>query len=122
LLRRGLTDDEDVLTETIRTGQSGTTADKQRDTRDPNEKREFRIHDRTGSSKELRRKKQGRRTLGLSYPIITVGQPRTMTQPCAVGSPMRAAIRLPIKTVVEPMAMVSGGPTQVHKSVTRAAG
>jgi hypothetical protein len=35
---------------------------------------------------------------------------------------MRAAIRFPIKTVGEPMAIASGGPTQVHMSVERAAG
>ena len=68
LLRRGLTNDQDVLTETIRTGQSGTTADKQRDTRHPNERRKFKIHDRTGSSKEPRRKKQCRRNVGTELP------------------------------------------------------
>src|SRR6516225_5374929 len=35
---------------------------------------------------------------------------------------MRAAIKLPISTVGEPFAITSGGPTQVHLSVTRAAG
>src|ERR1700722_9253954 len=35
---------------------------------------------------------------------------------------MRAAIRPPINTVGEPMAITSGGPTQVHISVERAAG
>jgi hypothetical protein len=56
------------------------------------------------------------------YPITTVGQPSTMTPPCIVGSPIRAAIRFPIKTVGEPIAIVSGGPTHVHISVARAAG
>jgi hypothetical protein len=37
LVRRGLTDHEDVLAQTIRTGPSGTTGDKQCDTRHPNE-------------------------------------------------------------------------------------
>src|SRR5216684_896324 len=46
-------------------------------------------------------------------PMMTVKQPRTMTPPWAVGSPMRAAIRLPIRTVGEPMMMTSGGPTHV---------
>jgi len=55
-------------------------------------------------------------------PIITVGQPTTITPPCAVGSPIRAAIRFPIKTVGDPFAMVSGGPTHTHMSVARAAG
>src|SRR6202044_698215 len=55
-------------------------------------------------------------------PIITVGQPRVMAPPWTVGSPMRAAIRLPIKTVGEPMAIESGGPTQVPISVDLAAG
>jgi hypothetical protein len=55
-------------------------------------------------------------------PIITVGNPITITPPCAVGSPIRAAIKFSIITVGDPMAMVSGGPTQVHISVTRAAG
>ena len=36
--------------------------------------------------------------------------------PCAVLSPTRAAGFLPIMTFVEPMTMVSGGPTQVHMS------
>src|SRR6516162_3672293 len=35
---------------------------------------------------------------------------------------MRAASKLPISTVGEPFTMTSGGPTQVHISVTRAAG
>jgi hypothetical protein len=56
------------------------------------------------------------------YPIRTVGQPIVMTPPCDVGSPIRAAIRLPISTVGEPMAIISGGPTHVHISVARAAG
>src|SRR5712691_9102119 len=35
---------------------------------------------------------------------------------------MRAAMRLPMRTVGEPMRMTSGGPTQVSMSVIRAAG
>src|SRR6516225_8296709 len=35
---------------------------------------------------------------------------------------MRAASKLPIITVKEPLAITSGGPTHVHLSVTRAAG
>src|SRR5688500_12431676 len=46
----------------------------------------------------------------------------TITPPCAVLSPMRAARRLLMSTVVEPLTMTSGGPTQRHLSVTRAAG
>jgi hypothetical protein len=56
------------------------------------------------------------------HPIITVGRPRTITPPWSVGSPIRAAGRFPIKTVSEPIAIESGGPTQVHMSVARAAG
>src|SRR5271154_2569415 len=55
-------------------------------------------------------------------PMMTVKQPRMITPPWAVGSPMRAAISPPIKTVGEPITMMSGGPTQVSISVTRAAG
>ena len=55
-------------------------------------------------------------------PIITVGQPSTITPPCTVGSPIRAAIRFPIRTVGDPIAMLSGGPTHTHMSVARAAG
>jgi hypothetical protein len=55
-------------------------------------------------------------------PIITVGQPTTIAPPWAVGSPIRAAIRPPIKTVADPIAMTSGGPTQTHMSVARTAG
>lgn len=53
---------------------------------------------------------------------MTVGQPRIITPPCAVSSPMRAAGNPPIITVGEPMAITSGGPTQVKRSVTLAAG
>src|SRR6266851_8615561 len=55
-------------------------------------------------------------------PMMTVKQPRTMTPPWAVGSPIRAAMRLLIRTVGEPMRITSGGPTQVAMSVMRAAG
>ena len=53
---------------------------------------------------------------------MTVGYPIAMAPPCTVGSPIRAAIMFPMKTVGDPIAMLSGGPTQVHKSVARAAG
>ncbi len=46
----------------------------------------------------------------------------TMTPPCAVVSPMRAAGIPPIITEVEPFAITSGGPAHTHKSLTRAAG
>src|ERR1039458_7504069 len=55
-------------------------------------------------------------------PIITVGQPITIFPPWAVMSPMRAAGKPPIMTVLEPIAITSGGPTQTSISVTRAAG
>jgi hypothetical protein len=42
--------------------------------------------------------------------------------PCAVLSPILAAGLPSIKTVPEPAAIVSGGPTQVHMSPTFAAG
>ena len=54
--------------------------------------------------------------------MITVGHPNTITPPCAVESPIRAAGIPPMSTVVDPMIMESGGPTHVHKSPTRAAG
>jgi hypothetical protein len=46
----------------------------------------------------------------------------TITPPCAVKSPIRAAGMNPIITVAEPLTMTSGGPAQVHISLTRAAG
>src|SRR6516225_8670856 len=46
----------------------------------------------------------------------------TTTPPCTVGSPIRAAIRFSISTVGDPIKMVSGGPTQVQRSVALAAG
>jgi hypothetical protein len=55
-------------------------------------------------------------------PICTVGKPPTITPPCAVKSPCRAAGRPPIKTVVEPLTITSGGPAHTHKSPTTAAG
>src|SRR3954453_2889599 len=54
--------------------------------------------------------------------MLTVGAPRTITPPCAVWSPMRAAGMPPIITFVEPITIESGGPTHVHMSPTRAAG
>ena len=55
-------------------------------------------------------------------PICTVGIPPTITPPCAVKSPCRAAGRPPMKTVDEPMTITSGGPAQTHKSPITAAG
>ena len=48
-------------------------------------------------------------------PIITVVLPTVMVPPCAVVSPIRAAGIPPIKTVAEPLVILSGGPTQVNK-------
>src|SRR5918997_1694651 len=45
-----------------------------------------------------------------------------MTPPCIVLSPIRAAGFLPIMTFVEPLAIVSGGPTLLAMSLFRAAG
>lgn len=55
-------------------------------------------------------------------PIITVGHPRTIEPPCAVGSPIRAAGFPPIITVADPWMIESGGPTQTQESPTTAAG
>ena len=55
-------------------------------------------------------------------PICTVGIPPTITPPCAVKSPCRAAGRPPMKTVDEPITITSGGPAQTHKSPITAAG
>ena len=55
-------------------------------------------------------------------PIITVNSPNMIMPPWAVGSSILAAGSPPISTVGEPMAITSGGPTHVNKSVTRAAG
>src|SRR5438093_790242 len=46
----------------------------------------------------------------------------TIVPPWAVKSPMRAAGMPPISTVIEPMAITSGGPTHKAMSPTRAAG
>ena len=54
--------------------------------------------------------------------MITVGQPMMMLPPCAVVSPILAAGLPPIITVVEPLMIVSGGPTQVAMSPITAAG
>jgi hypothetical protein len=56
------------------------------------------------------------------YPINTVACPATIDPPCAVESPILAAGIPPINTVVEPITMESGGPTQVAMSPTLAAG
>src|SRR5579883_1800694 len=45
-----------------------------------------------------------------------------MTPPWAVRSPIRAACRPLIRTVGEPSTMTSGGPAQLARSLTRAAG
>ena len=50
---------------------------------------------------------------------MTVNSPRTIVPPWTVISPIRAAGKKPIMTEVEPMAITSGGPTQVSMSVTR---
>lgn len=55
-------------------------------------------------------------------PINTVGQPRAITPPCAVESPIRAAGIPPIITVADPLIIESGGPTHVHISPMTAAG
>ncbi|ERJ59858.1 hypothetical protein M472_13890 [Sphingobacterium paucimobilis HER1398] len=45
-----------------------------------------------------------------------------MLPPCAQGSPSLAAGLPPIKTVFEPLTMLSGGPVHTHASPTTAAG
>jgi hypothetical protein len=55
-------------------------------------------------------------------PINTVIQPAIMVPPCKVESPIRAAGFPPIITVVEPIAIESGGPTHIAISVAHAAG
>jgi hypothetical protein len=57
-----------------------------------------------------------------NYPIKTVANPATIVPPCAVESPILAAGFPPIKTVDEPITMLSGGPLQVAMSPTQAAG
>src|SRR6516225_3314450 len=70
---------------------------------------------------------QGRRRAGATGSLthlvnITVEAPRITLPPCAVRLPKVAAGWPLIKTLVLPMAIVSGGPTQTHMSPTRAAG
>ena len=48
--------------------------------------------------------------------------PMTMVPPWAVESPIRAAGLPPIKTVAEPLIMLSGGPVHTQLSPTTAAG
>ena len=48
--------------------------------------------------------------------MFTVGQPRIITPPCAVLSPILAAGIPPMFTVPEPAEIVSGGP--VHTSIS----
>jgi hypothetical protein len=60
--------------------------------------------------------------LSVYQPIKTVGHPNVMVPPCAVMSPILAAGFPPISTVVEPIAITSGGPTHTHISPTPAAG
>jgi len=55
-------------------------------------------------------------------PIITVGSPRMIVPPWAHVSPKRAAGKKLMNTPVDPLAMMSGGPTQVAMFVTVAAG
>lgn len=57
-----------------------------------------------------------------AQPIRTVKHPSTMTPPCAVLSPSRAAGWPPISTVGEPATIESGGPTHMAISPKRAAG
>lgn len=59
-----------------------------------------------------------------SSPMTTVGQPTTMIPPWLVGSVRRAADRLLMSTVDEPLRIVSAGPigAQTRRSRTRAAG
>ncbi len=54
--------------------------------------------------------------------MSTFGYPATITPPWAVLSPIRAAGLYPINTVVDPCAIVSGGPTHTQASPTTAAG
>ena len=56
------------------------------------------------------------------HPIFTVGRPCTMAPPWAVPSPMRAAGRPLMKTVVDPPTIRSGGPLQAAISPMRVAG
>ena len=55
-------------------------------------------------------------------PISTVKQPVTMTPPCTVMSPIRAAGSPPTRTVNAPCTIMSIGPTQIAMSVIRACG
>jgi hypothetical protein len=57
-----------------------------------------------------------------AHPTNTVGQPATITPPCAVTSPIRATGCPPTNTLEDPMAIESGGPTQTPRSATRAEG
>src|SRR5437868_129533 len=54
--------------------------------------------------------------------MLTSGLPAMMEPPCAMEEPTWAAGRLTMFTEEEPAAMVSGGPTQMAMSLTRAAG
>jgi hypothetical protein len=45
---------------------------------------------------------------------MTVGQPATITPPCAVLSPIRAAGFPQMRTVADPLMIESGGPTHTH--------
>ena len=59
---------------------------------------------------------------GAGPPIKTVGHPTTIVPPCAVRSLKRAAGDPPMRTVVEPVMIVSGPPAQTSMSPIRAAG
>jgi hypothetical protein len=54
--------------------------------------------------------------------MMQVAEPSVITPPCRVGSPILAAGRKLIKTPVDPIAIISGGPTHVTIEVTVAAG
>lgn len=62
------------------------------------------------------------KALHIYPPIMTVGEPNTMTPPWAVLSPNLAAGFEQIITVPDPLTIVSGGPTQVALSPTTDAG
>lgn len=55
-------------------------------------------------------------------PISTVLSPWTIIPPCAVQSPIRAAILPPISTLGSPVLIRSGGDPHTALSPTRAAG
>jgi len=70
------------------------------------------------------RRRVKRRGVTSQPPMITVGKPVEIIPPCMVKSPMRAAGRLPTRTVMLPLTIMLGGMGTAHKqaSVTRACG